>query len=77
MSCALTNLRIGLESQGVGARVAMFNRRGESKARALLSRGRPITSKKMRMFAAVGIGYASKSVTRRLPTLPARRVSKR
>ncbi len=75
VSCAISNLRTGLEAQGVGTRIAMFNSRGESKVRAAMSGGRrAISPKKMKFMGAVGIGYASKTTTRRAPTMPRTRV---
>lgn len=76
ISCALTNLRTGLESQGVGARVAMFNRKGESKVRAALSIGRPINRQHIKFMGAVGIGYAAKTTTRTISPMPRSRVYK-
>jgi len=75
ISCAISNLRTGLEAQGVGTRIAMFNSRGEGKVRAALSGGRTISPKRMRFMGAVGIGYAAKTTTRRTPSLPRTRVS--
>jgi nitroreductase len=77
VALALGNLRLGLESQGLGARVATFNARSESKVRAALSQGRPVSKSRMHMVAAVGIGYAAKSSTRTVKPMPSRRWSKR
>ncbi len=74
ISCAISNLRTGLEAQGVGTRVAMFNRKGESKVRAAMSIGRPINRQHIKFMGAVGIGYASKTTTRRVPGMPRARV---
>ena len=75
ISLALGNLRLGLESQGLGARIATLNSRGESKVRAALSGGgRSIPKVRMEMFAAVGIGYAAKTSTRRIAPMPRKRV---
>lgn len=77
VALALGNLRLGLESQGLGARVATFNSRSESKVRAALSQGRPVSKSRMHMVAAVGIGYAAKTTTRTVKPMPRRRWTKR
>lgn len=74
ISLALGNLRLGLESQGLGARVAALNVKGESKVRAALSVGRPVSKTRMHMFAAVGIGYAAKTSTQTIAPMPGKRV---
>jgi nitroreductase len=74
LGCALANLRLGVEAQGLGVRVAAFNASGESKARSLISPQDPISKHRMRVFAAVGIGYASGKTARVAPKLPTARV---
>lgn len=73
-SFALANLRMGVESLGLGARVVMLNRPAQDVARTRLSTGRPIGLRNMHMLAAVGIGHVQKSQTRQTPRLPRNRV---
>ncbi len=75
LGCALANLRLGVEGQGLGVRVTPFTRGGESKARAALSDGRAISKHRMQMVAAVGIGYAKQTSAVQTPALPGARVS--
>ena len=71
---ALRNLQIGAQSQGVGVRVAALNAKGDSRMRALLSQGKPISGKRTRFIAAVGLGYAAKTSVRQAPRMPNKRV---
>jgi nitroreductase len=73
---ALRNLQIGLESQGVGVRTKALGRRGDSRMRTLLSPTRPLSSKRVRFIAAVGMGYAKRSSTRQAMKMPTGRVFK-
>ncbi len=73
-ACALANLRLGAEAQGLSVRIATFNVRGESKARAALSEGKTLSGKRLQMVAAVGIGYAAKTSPQQVGTLPPERI---
>jgi nitroreductase len=78
-SFALANLRLGLESQGLGAKVVMLNSRAGDVARQVLSSGRrPIGKRNLHMLAAIGIGHVKKggSRTLRAGKLPQSRVFK-
>ncbi len=76
-SFALANLRLGIEAQGLGARVVMLNRAAGDVARTVLSSGkRPIGRRNLHMLAAVGIGHVApgKLQMQRKPALPSARV---
>ena len=73
---AMRNLQIGAESQGLGVRIKALNRKGETGMRALMSQGKKLSGKRVRFIAAVGMGYASKTSTRRAAPLPGGRVHK-
>jgi nitroreductase len=71
--CALTNFRLGAESQGLGIKIATFSQRGESKARAAISEGKTISKKQLRVVAAVGVGYAGETRANLMLPLPTTR----
>ena len=73
---AMRNLQIGAESQGLGVRIKALNHKGDSKMRALMGQGKALSGKRVRFIAAVGMGYASKTTTRRAAPLPGGRIHK-
>jgi len=73
---ALRNLQIGLESQGVGVRTKALGRRADNRLRTLLSPQRPLSAKRVNFIAAVGMGYAKRSTTRKAAGISSGRVFK-
>lgn len=73
---SLRNLQIGAQSQGLDVRVKALSSKGDTKMRALMGQGKALSGKRVHFIAAVGLGYASKTSTRRASSLPGGRVHK-
>ena len=74
---ALANLRMGLQSVGLGARVTMLDAAAENVARHVLSKSsRPIGLRNMHIMAAVGIGHVKSARSASIRPLPRHRVTR-